>query len=88
MQSRTLPRSRVLERATQHVLELIGQPELNRTYVVDATVEQQGTHYRIAAGADSAQEWDSAWARAQGHCACGGPLSISFRRSYCRRCES
>jgi len=65
------------------ISEACGEPEIDRHYVCDVVVERAGAHFRIVAGAE-----DPCPAMPiPGRCACGHPLSVSFRGRFCRRCD-
>lgn len=64
------------------ISEACGEPEIDRHYVCGAVVAREGTHFRIVAGGEEAPG-----PALPGRCGCGHPLSVSFRRRFCRRCE-
>lgn len=71
----------------ESVLGRLGVIELERTYLCGAVVERSEDHFRICSGHESESEAERAEARRRGRCDCGAPLSISFRRVFCRACE-
>ena len=75
------------EQIALHVVESLGEHELERTYLCGAVVERQGEHFRICAGEETEGELRRHALGLRGACGCGAPLSMSFRRRFCRRCD-